>query len=96
MKKLFLFLCMLSLLFSCSQSNEKRDKKEILTIMKIQEKVWSNHNLEGFMEGYWKNDSLKFYGSNGLPYDWKNTLGNYKKQYPTKDHSGSLTPRFNC
>lgn len=58
--------------------------------MKTQEKAWSQHDLEGFMEGYWKNDSLKFYGSSGLTYGWQQTLNNYKKGYPTPDHSGKL------
>jgi len=82
-------------IFSCSQTTERQDKDEIISIMKTQEKAWSNHNLEGFMQGYWKNDSLKFYGSSGLTYRWDKTLANYKKGYPTKDHSGTLTFKIN-
>ena len=90
MKKIFLLLLFTMLIFSCSNNTEQEDKDAIFSIMKIQEKAWSNNDLEGFMEGYWKNDSLKFYGSNGLTYGWQNTLDNYKKGYPTKDHSGTL------
>ncbi len=95
MKKSFFFLGALALLFSCSQTIEQQDKDEIIAIIKIQEKAWSNHDLEGFMQGYWKNDSLKFYGSSGLTYGWDKTLANYKKGYPTKDHSGTLTFTIN-
>ncbi len=42
------------------------------------------------MQGYWKSDSLKFYGNSGLTKGWQKTLNNYKKQYPTKDYSGTL------
>ena len=77
-------------MLSCSKNTEQENKDTILSIMKIQEKAWSNHDIEGFMEGYWKNDSLKFYGSSGLTYGWDKTLANYKKGYPTKDHSGTL------
>jgi len=63
--------------------------------MKDQEKAWSENDLEGFMQGYWKNDSLKFYGSSGLTYGWDKTLANYKKGYPTKDHSGKLHFKIN-
>lgn len=77
-------------LFSCSKDTEQQDKDAILSVMSTQEKAWSNHDLEGFMRGYWKSDSLKFYGSSGLTYGWQNTLDNYKKGYPTKDHSGTL------
>ncbi len=91
MKKLIILLCLSMQIFSCSQTTERQDKDEIISIMKTQEKAWSNHDLEGFMQGYWKNDSLKFYGSSGLTYGWDKTLANYKKGYPTKDHSGTLT-----
>lgn len=90
MKKIILFLSISMLMFSCSKDTEQQDKDAILSVMSTQEKAWSNHDLEGFMQGYWKDDSLKFYGSSGLTYGWQNTLDNYKKGYPTKDHSGTL------
>lgn len=91
-KYLFLFGTFLCIL-GCNpkdHTNESQDKKEILSILKAQEKAWSNNDLEGFMEGYWKSDSLKFYGSKGLTYGWEKTLSNYKKGYPTKGHTGTL------
>lgn len=94
MKKLLLICCIALLLSSCSTSTEE-DKNAIISVIKAQEKAWSSHNLEGFMEGYWKSDSLKFYGSSGLTYGWEKTLANYKKGYPTKAHSGTLNFKIN-
>lgn len=65
-------------------------KAAILKVMKDQEIAWNNGDLEGFMQGYWKSDSLKFYGSNGLTKGWQNTLDNYKRGYPTKAETGTL------
>lgn len=65
-------------------------KQHIEKVMADQTLAWNNHDLEGFMQGYWKNDSLKFYGSRGLTYGWNNTLANYKKSYPTQNESGTL------
>lgn len=90
MKKIILILCLLSFTIGNSQSSEKEDKAAILSVMDLQEKAWSNNDLEGFMQGYWKSDSLKFYGSSGLTKGWQQTLDNYKKGYPTKEHSGTL------
>lgn len=74
--------------------NESTDyntaKAAILKVMKDQEIAWNNGDLEGFMQGYWKSDSLKFYGSNGLTKGWQNTLDNYKRGYPTKADTGTL------
>ena len=90
MKPLY-YVFILCILFSCKNSNtELEDKQAIKNIMAIQEKAWNKHDLEGFMQGYWKNDSLKFYGSRGITYGWQNTLNNYKKGYPTKAESGTL------
>ena len=73
------------------QNTDTQDKAAILKVMKDQEIAWSNNDLEGFMKGYIKSDSLKFYGKSGLTKGWQQTLDNYKKGYPTKQHSGTLT-----
>ena len=62
----------------------------IRLVMEKQEIAWNNHDLEGFMKGYWKSDQLKFYGSNGLTLGWDNTLENYQEGYPTLAESGTL------
>lgn len=87
MKKL-LILPIVVLFFGCS--SETDEHAEILSVMSMQEKAWSNNNIDEFMEGYWKSDSLKFYGANGLTYGWQQTLDNYKRRYPTADHTGEL------
>ncbi len=95
MKKitLFIYLCFIGIGFA--QTSEQEDKEAILQVMKKQEKAWSNNDLEGFMQGYWKSDSLTFYGSSGLTKGWKQTLANYKRGYPSKDHSGTLNFKVN-
>jgi len=85
---LLIFFCCLT---SCGKvSSIEQDKDNILKVMKLQENAWNNYDLEGFMKGYWKNDSLKFYGKSGVTKGWQNTLDNYKKGYPTPEESGQL------
>jgi hypothetical protein len=62
----------------------------IRLVMQQQETAWNKHDLEGFMDGYWKSDQLKFYGASGLTLGWEQTLANYNKRYPTKRESGEL------
>jgi hypothetical protein len=95
MKKLILLFCLIAFFNINAQTNEENDKKIIQKVLKKQRIAWSNNNLEKFMEGYWKSDSLKFYGSNGITYGWENTLERYKKAYPTKDHTGKLNFKIN-
>ena len=79
-----------------AQSNYKEDSEAILAVLESQRMAWSNGDIETFMEGYWKNDSLKFYGAGGITYGWENTLSRYKKGYPTKDHTGKLEFKINA
>ncbi len=80
---------------SYAQNNKEADIKAINKVLKKQRIAWSNNDLDGFMEGYWKNESLKFYGSNGVTYGWDNTLERYQKAYPTEDHTGKLSFKIN-
>lgn len=90
MKKILLFLALIVTMNLASQT-EAEDRKAILTVLKMQQDAWNKGDLEGFMQGYIKSDSLKFYGSSGLTHGWQNTLDNYKKGYPTKEHTGNLS-----
>ena len=58
--------------------------------MNKQSQCWSNGDIDGFMDGYWKSDSLRFLGRRGLTLGWQTTLNNYKKSYPDKNAMGRL------
>ena len=87
--------CLIVLFFATtcifSQNSREEDEQAIRSVMSMQQDAWNNYDLEGFMQGYWKSDSLKFYGSGGITKGWQQTLDNYKKGYPTKEHVGELT-----
>lgn len=90
MKKLLLLFCLIATLNVVAQT-EAADKEAILSVLKTQENAWNQNDLEGFMQGYWKSDSLKFYGSKGVTNGWQNVLDNYKKRYPYKEDMGELS-----
>jgi hypothetical protein len=82
---------LLSLFLSCNPGNKEiSDREEITSILLKQQEAWSNNDLDGFMDGYWQSDSLKFYSGGNLNKGWQNTLDNYKVRYPTKAHLGKL------
>lgn len=86
-----ILFCSILALISCDKStNVKQDTEAIKAMMHQQAKDWSAGNLEKFMAGYWRSDELKFIGSKGLTHGWQQTLDNYKKSYPSKDHTGTL------
>ncbi|MEN3323263.1 nuclear transport factor 2 family protein [Mariniflexile soesokkakense] len=95
MKKFIFLICFISAFSLFGQTTEQKDKDAIQAVLKAQRIAWSKHNIEEFMEGYWKSDSLKFYGANGITYGWENTLIRYEKSYPTEAHTGKLSYKIN-
>lgn len=91
MKSYYLIIFFLISTLAFSQNNRAEDEQAIKKVLSVQQDAWNNYDLEGFMQGYWKSDSLKFYGSGGLTKGWQKTLGNYKRRYPSKAHVGILT-----
>lgn len=95
--KITLFSLLLCFVFTVngqiksSIDNYKTSKKEITTMMLQQAEDWSKGDIEAFMTGYIKSDDLKFVGHNGITYGWQATLDNYKKNYPSKEHTGILS-----
>ena len=78
------------LLSTLSVKAQSKDEKSISTILEQQTIEWNKGNLEGFMSGYWKNDSLMFINNNGISYGWQKALDNYKKGYPDTASMGKL------
>lgn len=69
---------------------QTKDEQQILSAMENQKTAWNRGDLIGFMDTYWKSDSLMFIGKKGVTYGWQNTLENYKKGYPDAATMGKL------
>ena len=86
MKK-YILSCFLILIAYFSQA---QDRQAILKVMHDQELTWNRGDNDGFMQGYWKSDSLLFVGKKGPVYGWNSTIARYKKTYPDKATMGQL------
>jgi len=80
-----------ALFFSLIVFSQPNDELTIRKVLDNQIKGWNNGDIEGFMQGYWKNDSLMFIGKNGIHWGWQATLENYKKNYPDTAAMGKLS-----
>ena len=69
---------------------QSRDETTIRQLLDEQTVAWNRGNIEDFMKGYWKSDSLMFIGKSSITYGWNNTLNNYKKGYPDSTAMGKL------
>ena len=91
MKKILLFVFSLGLLISANAQTTTTADQAIRRVMADQESAWNRADLEAFMGGYWKSDSLTFIGSRGVTNGWQATLDSYKKGYPDAEAMGKLT-----
>jgi uncharacterized protein (TIGR02246 family) len=87
MKFLSLFF---ALCISTAVTAQSGDEAAIRKILREQTESWNKGDLDDFMKGYWKSDSLMFIGSGGVTYGYQNTLNNYKKNYSNADKMGKL------
>ena len=76
---------------SVSSFCQTKDETEIRNLLAKQNAAWNRGDVDAFMVGYWENDSLMFIGQSGVTYGYRNTLANYKKNYPDTVKMGKLT-----
>lgn len=88
--KMPLFLCLLCVFGSSVSFSQTSDPIAIRSVLQEQENAWNKGDLEKYMQGYWKSDSVMFIGKSGITYGWQKTLANYKKSYPGKEAMGQL------
>lgn len=87
---LVLFMAFIAVAGSLKAQSKALSESQIRLALKMQEEAWNRGDLEGFMQAYWKNDSLLFIGSRGPTYGWQTTLENYRKSYPDGQAMGKL------
>jgi len=86
MRAVIIVCCMLYSIAGLTQD----DQTTIISTLEQQTQAWNRGDLEAFMKGYWKNDSLCFIGKSGVTYGWQNTLNNYRRGYPDTAAMGKL------
>jgi ketosteroid isomerase-like protein len=82
------------LLISCStyvkdSPSKTANEAAIKEVLAQQVNAWNQGDINAFMQGYWKSDSLVFIGakiSNG----WDSTLARYNRSYPDRAAMGTL------
>ena len=68
-------------------------KQAIQLLVETQVACWNEGDLKGYMEGYWKSDSMQFISSKGITFGYNQTLRNYESSWGTKPSLGRLSFR---
>ena len=59
-------------------------------VLEDQQKAWNSGDIEGFMQGYIKNDKLRFASGGEITLGWQETLNRYQKRYSDRAKMGEL------
>ena len=96
MKSKFLLLLIAAFLVACSQLakpkfDAKAEEEAIRAMLNAGQIAWNNGDIDVFMEGFWKSDSLQFISPRGVSHGWEATRDNYKKGYPDRSSMGTVS-----
>lgn len=88
-----IMLSVLVFLPSCNTEmyDAPRERADIKQLLDEQVIAWNKGDIDGYMRGYWKNDSLTFTSGGFVFLGWDSTLAKYKSAYTTKDAMGTVT-----
>lgn len=69
-----------------SINDEIRVSLEVTKVLGAQVKAWNDHDLDGFMKGYWKSPELTFFSGASERHGWQETMDRYKATYQSPGH----------
>lgn len=84
------FLILICLACTTPLFAQQTDEQVIRQLLVRQQDDWNRGDIESFMEGYWRSDSLMFIGSKGVTYGFNNTWERYKNNYDSREKMGTL------
>ena len=63
---------------------------QIRITLDAQVSAWNNGDIAGFMDGYVREDSLRFASGGTVQRGWQKTLERYQARYSTREQMGTL------
>ena len=76
---------------SSSAYTMNRDEITIRAVLVAQEGAWNRGEIDGFMQGYWHDETLRFASGGTVTRGWQATLDRYHAGYNDRDAMGVLT-----
>jgi ketosteroid isomerase-like protein len=67
-------------------TSELGTKNAIEHVLHMQQDAWNHHDLEAFMQGYWKSPDLTFFSGGKENHGWQAAMDRYKATYDSPGH----------
>lgn len=69
---------------------EDKDVAAVRAVIESQAAAWNRGDIEGYMEGYAKEDATTFVSGDAVTRGWQTVLDRYKSRYDTRAKMGTL------
>jgi ketosteroid isomerase-like protein len=63
---------------------------EVRALLAQQTADWNSGNVAAFMDGYWRDDRVRFASGGEVKRGWEKVMSDYELRYPDKDAMGTL------
>ena len=70
---------------------QEKEIAAVRAVIEAQAAAWNRGDIEGFMAGYAKEDSITFVSGDTVTRGWQTVLDRYKKNYDSRAKMGTLT-----
>jgi uncharacterized protein (TIGR02246 family) len=70
---------------------EDANAEAVRAVIEAQAAAWNRGDVEGYMEGYAKEDTTTFVSGDNITRGWQTVLERYKARYDTRAKMGTLT-----
>ncbi len=90
--RLGLVLTALLALAGCAASPPAADTEatQIRAVLAGQAAAWNRGDIDGFMQGYWNSEQLRFASGDSVTYGWAAANQRYHAHYPDRAAMGTL------
>lgn len=100
-KSLMVALTAASLLSACTVNlnvndaqllgTSETEEDHILAVLTNQQTAWNNGDIDGFMQGYWQSEDLRFASGGTVTRGWQQTSDRYHNRYSDRAIMGELS-----
>ena len=76
---------------SVGAADEAAAEQAIRSVLQAQAQAWNRGDIPGFMEGYVRDETLRFASGGTVQRGWQQTLERYQKRYDSRQKMGQLS-----
>jgi beta-aspartyl-peptidase (threonine type) len=71
----------------------KPQNSRFASVLMAQAEAWNRGDIPAFMQGYLRDENLRFASGDTVQRGWQQTLERYQKHYDTREKMGTLSFR---